>query len=165
MGENEQVLAKIRAAKEVKGLSYQDIVDLTEQNGEAVSLSTVKRVFAKESDIDDFRYSQTIRPIIRAVLGLNEETPDPIPSIEQANESYATIEGLKAVIALKSEMMEKLEADNQKKIDYLKQNIDDFRNATKWYKRVIVALGSVCLFFMIMVFIDLAIGTIGWFRY
>lgn len=167
MGEKQELLAKLRAAKEAKGLSYQDIVDITEENGEAISIATVKRVFAKDSDLEDFRYRQTVRPIVRAVLGMDEETEPPAetPTVQQSEKYYAEIEALKAVVDLKSTMLEKAEAEAQKKIDFLKQTLDDYKAANKWYKRVIAILGVICFCAMIGVVLDLAIGSIGWIRY
>lgn len=161
MSEKQELLEKLRIAKETKGLSYQDIVDITEENGEAVSLSTVKRIFQKDSDLDDFRYHQTVRPVIRAVLGMDEETEKPAaePTAEQAEQYYATIEGLKAVVDLKHEQLMALQRENdrltaemsdlkvdrkedikrhdeesQKKVDYLKRIVDDLQQSIKWYK-------------------------------
>lgn len=167
MGEMQELLAKLRAAKEAKELSYQDIVDITEENGEVVSLATVKRVFARDSNIEDFRYSQTIRPIIRAVLGMDEETEPPTerPTVQQSEQYYAEIVALKAVVELKSTMLEKAEQEAQKKIDFLKHTLDDYKAANKWYKRVIGFLGVICFLAMVAVIVDLAIGTIGWIRY
>lgn len=167
MGGKQELLAKLRAAKEVKGLSYQDIVDITEENGEAISIATVKRVFAKDSDLEDFRYRQTVRPIVRAVLGMDEATEPPAetPSLQQSEQYYAEIVALKAVVDLKSTMLEKAEAEAQKKIDFLKATLDDYKAANKWYKRVIAILGVICFLAMVAVILDLAIGTVGWIRY
>lgn len=101
----QNIMPKLREAKEVKHLSYQDIADITEANGEAVSLATIKRFFAKESDQTTFRYNQTTRPIIRAVLGMDEETEEPTSDPKQAEEYYATIEAMKAVIDYKHQQL------------------------------------------------------------
>ena len=113
----ENIIPKLREAKEVKGLSYQDITDITEENGEYVSVSSVKRVFAKDSDISSFRYNQTIRPIIRAVLGLDAETEEPTDDPKQAEEYYTTIEAMKAVIDFKHQQI----MDYAKEIESLKE--------------------------------------------
>ena len=73
MTEGLELMEKLREARKAKNLSYQDIVDITEANGEAVSPSTVRRIFQEEAKLEDFRYHQTVRPIIRAVLGMDEE--------------------------------------------------------------------------------------------
>jgi hypothetical protein len=113
----ENIIPKLREAKEAKGLSYQDITDITEENGEYVSVSSVKRVFAKDSDISSFRYNQTIRPIIRAVLGLDAETEEPTDDPKQAEEYYTTIEAMKAVIDFKHQQI----MDYAKEIESIKE--------------------------------------------
>lgn len=192
MSERQELLQKLRIAKDAKGLSYQDIVDITEENGEAVSLSTVKRIFQKDSNLDDFRYHQTVRPVVRAVLGMDEETEKPAekPSSEQAEQYYATIEGLKAVVDLKHEQITALQKENnrlaseladlkvdrkeqlaetksdyQKKIDHLKEEIVWYKGSLGWHKKIIVAMGLVCVAVLVALIIDLAVGDIGWIRY
>ena len=64
-------IEKLRKAKEQKGYTYQRIVDESEKLGNAVSLSTVKRVFApgaktrltvdRETAFPSFSDSSTIR--------------------------------------------------------------------------------------------------------
>ena len=192
MSEKQELLQKLRIARETKGLSYQDIVEITEENGEAVSLSTVKRIFQKDSDLDDFRYHQTVRPIIRAVLGMDEETEKPAaePTVEQAEQYYATIEGLKAVVDLKhtqlvslqkendrltselsdmkvdrKEQIAEVKADHQKKIDHLKDEITWYKESLKWHRWVMLILGVVVALAIIALIVDLSVGNIGWIRY
>lgn len=125
----ENIIPKLREAKEVKGLSYQDITDITEENGEYVSVSSVKRVFAKDSDVSNFRYNQTIRPIIRAVLGLDEETAEPTDDPNQPEEYYTTIEAMKAVLEFKHQQL----IESSKEIERLKEALqtanEDHRKA------------------------------------
>lgn len=164
MHKMQDVLAKLREAKEAKFLSYQAIVDITEQNGEAVSLSTVKRLFAKDADISDFRYHQTIRPVVRAVLGMDEDTelPADVPDQQQAEQYYTTIEAMKAVIDFKHEQLtertneverlkteikeiterhtkeiEELKSDAQRKIDHLKDQIAYLRSVNDRNAKII----------------------------
>lgn len=121
----ENIIPKLREAKEVKGLSYQDITDITEANGEYVSVSSVKRVFSKDADLSNFRYNQTIRPIIRAVLGLDAETEEPTDDPKQAEEYYTTIEAMKAVIDFKHQQLE----EYAKEIERLKEAIQKSEEA------------------------------------
>jgi chromosome segregation ATPase len=121
----ENIIPKLREAKEVKGLSYQDITDITEANGEYVSVSSVKRVFSKDADLSNFRYNQTIRPIIRAVLDLDAETEEPTNDPKQAEEYYTTIEAMKAVIDFKHQQLE----EYAKEIERLKEAIQKSEEA------------------------------------
>ena len=121
----ENIIPKLREAKEAKGLSYQDISDITEANGEYVSVSSVKRVFSKDADISNFRYNQTIRPIIRAVLGLDEETAEPTDDPNQPEEYYTTIEAMKAVIDFKHQQI----TEYAKEIEKLKETLQSLNEA------------------------------------
>lgn len=192
MAEGLELMEKLRDAKKAKNLSYQDIVDITEANGEAVSPSTVRRLFQEEAKLEDFRYHQTVRPIIRAVLGMDEETEKPAakPSAEQAEQYYATIEGLKAVVDLKHEQNTSLQkennrlaseladlkvdrkeqladtkADYQKKIDHLKEEISWYKESLKWHRWVMLILGIIVALAIIALIIDLSVGNFGWIRY
>lgn len=102
----ELVLRRLKIARKAKNLSYQDIVDGTEEMGAAVSLSSVKRVFAEESKASEFRYDTTLQPIIRFVLGVdsNEEPKD-------LEEAKAEVAGLSAVVDYKGAMLQKMEQE------------------------------------------------------
>lgn len=131
----DNIIEKLREAKEVKGLSYQDITDITEENGEYVSVSSVKRVFAKNSDISNFRYNQTIRPIVRAVLGLDEETAEPTDDPNQPEEYYTTIEAMKAVLEFKHQQL----TESAKEIERLKEAL---QAANEAHQRAIDTLAT-----------------------
>lgn len=122
-----EMLPKLREAKEAKGMSYQDISGITEENGEYVSVASVKRVFAKDADLSNFRYYQTIRPIIRAVLGLDAETQEPTDDPNQPEEYYTTIEAMKAVIDFKHQQL----VEYAKEIERLKEEIQSLRAASQ----------------------------------
>ena len=182
-----ELMSKLRDAKEAKNLSYQRIADLTEENGEAVSSTTVKRVFQKDSDLENFRYNNTIRPIVRAVLGMDEEQEPPAEIEPKQAEQFYTIEALKSVVDFKHQQIEiltaenerlksllsagsndavlKTESDAQKKIDYLKGIIDDLKNSIKWYKKAIAILAAIVGVVFVALLVDVFIGSIGWIRY
>lgn len=182
-----ELMSKLRDAKEAKNLSYQRIADLTEENGEAVSITTVKRVFQKDSDLENFRYNNTIRPIVRAVLGMDEEHEPPAENEPEQAEQFYTIEALKSVVDFKHQQIEiltaenerlksllsagsndavlKTESDAQKKIDYLKGIIDDLKNSIKWYKKAIAILAAIVGVVFVALLADVLIGSIGWIRY
>jgi chromosome segregation ATPase len=131
----ENIIPKLREAKEAKGLSYQDISDITERNGEYVSVSSVKRVFSKDADLSNFRYNQTIRPIIRAVLDLDAETEEPTDDPKQAEEYYTTIEAMKAVIDFKHQQIE----EYAREIEKLKEAI---RSAEEAHQRALSEIAA-----------------------
>ena len=65
-----EIVTKLKKVREEEGISYQRIVELVEQNGGYVSLSTVKRVFSEGSESYGFQYENTLKPIADAVLGI-----------------------------------------------------------------------------------------------
>ena len=78
MTNSKDVILKLKEVREEKGLSYADILDLMENNGDFVSKSTLSRVFAEGSEDIKFRYEDTIRPIAKALLDIEnlEETDE-----------------------------------------------------------------------------------------
>ena len=98
-----EIVSRLKTVRAEKGYSYQKIADMTEEIGEAVSLSTVKRVFAENGK--GFRWA-TIKPIATVLLGVGFETPEPDKKDpNQAQVYYAEIEALKALVEAKGEMI------------------------------------------------------------
>lgn len=171
----EAVLQQLKAARKTKGMSYQNIVDGTEELGMAVSLSSVKRVFADNSVAADFRWDTTLRPIARVVLGMDsDEEPQTL------EEARVEVNGLTAVVDYKDALIKKLEADlerahsghsntmashaesESRKIAYLREEIaiarkerDDARKTLKGYR--IATISTLCGFvvslFAVVVFL------------
>lgn len=123
-----KVVLRLKEAKEQKKMTCQDIVDACEAQNEAVSLSTVRRIFAKSSeDGPDFR-PYTINAIFRAVIctedvELTAAEEAALSDIEK--EVYTENAALKAVV----EMRDITITDLQQQIDTLKQEKDALENA------------------------------------
>lgn len=169
----EEVLRQLKLVRKARGISYQMIADGTEDLGMAVSLSSVKRVFAENSQACDFRYESTIRPIVRFVMGIDGDVGD----LETLEEAKANAVGLAAVVDYKDallnrveaelersrqehrEMVAKMEAAEERKIAYLQEEIKRAREAqlasdahmAKWRIAAILFLSLfvVSLFFLI----------------
>lgn len=159
----EEVLRQLKVVRKAKNISYQDIVDGTEEMGVAVSLSSVKRVFAEDSQASDFRYDSTIRPIVRFVMGIDSGLDD----LETYEEAKANAEGLAAVVDYKDalikrleselerareehrETIQKMEAAEERKIAYLREEIQRIREEKKtseiqmerWRTRTVLFIG------------------------
>lgn len=93
------ILRMKRVVQEQK-LSAQNIYDLLEAEGYHVSLNSIKRVFAEGSEHEHFRFHDTIQPISRILL-----------DIYGADTDNSEIEGLKAAIRVKDELIGKLERE------------------------------------------------------
>ena len=117
-----EIIQELKKVREENGLSYQKIVDLVAQNGEAVSLSTVKKVFDDGSESYGYQYENTIKPIADAVLG--------IYSTKSTEASATEADAMKAIIDYKSEKIIELQAalarceeSYKRRIDFLKGQI------------------------------------------
>lgn len=71
-----EIIIELKKVREEKGLSYNDILDLMEENGDYLSKSTLSRVFADGSEEVSFRYEETIRPIANALLDIERIEDD-----------------------------------------------------------------------------------------
>ena len=95
------IITTLKKVRQENGLSYQRIIELVEQNGEYVSMSTVKKVFEDGSETFGFQYERTLKPIADAVLGIYSDT---------AIVSEDEVAALKAIIQYKGERITELEA-------------------------------------------------------
>jgi len=116
-----EIITKLKKVREENGLSFQKIVELVEQNGGNVSLSTVKRVFEDGSESYGFQYENTLKPIADAVLGIYTESAAATPDEADA---------LKAIIDYKSDkiteltaQLERTEESYRQQLDFLKDQI------------------------------------------
>lgn len=117
------IITKLKAIREENGLSYQKIVEMVEQRGKYVSLSTVKRVFEDGSESYGFQYANTLKPIYEAVLGVYEPSQPDAITIDE-------VDALKAVVAYNSEQIKSMSAQleessklYEERIAFLKQQI------------------------------------------
>ncbi len=117
-----KVIQRLKEVRYQKGLTYQEIVDACEAQNDSVSLSTVKRIFAKGSeDGPDYR-TYTINAIFRAVIGTEEvelTAAEEAALTDTEKEVFTENAALKAVV----EMRDLTIADQQQQIETLKSEI------------------------------------------
>lgn len=164
MSQNHDLLDRLRTAKEQRHYTYQDIVDLTEQNGEAVSMTTVRRVFSEGAHLENFRFNQTVAPIVHALL---DEGNEPVETERAETAPVEEIERLKSELEQirqhEREVIEKAQEGVQNQIDNYLGNIIEERNAAyRWYKKAIVIIAILVCASLIL---DLAFGSVGLIRY
>ncbi len=116
-----EIISKLKKVREENGLSYQRIVELVEKNGEAVSLSTVKRVFEEGSESYGFQYENTLKPIADAVLGVYESSDTVTP--DEADALKAIIDYKSDRIAELQAQLERTEESYRRRLDFLKDQI------------------------------------------
>lgn len=138
MTNSKDVILKLKEVREEKGLSYNDILDLMEKNGDFLSKSTLSRVFAEGSEEIRFRYEDTIRPIANALLDIEtiEDTDNmdtkamktllkyKIQRIEELEQQVEHLEN--ALNKEKIKHHEKLDEERalyNRRVDFLKEQI------------------------------------------
>ena len=96
MIDTREIILKLKEVKNEKNLSLNDIVDLT---GNMVSRTTIQRVFSDGSENTSFRYDDTIRPLVKALLDMD--------TIEESDDMDT--KALKSLLKLKIQRIEELE--------------------------------------------------------
>ena len=102
MTNTHDIILKLKQVREEKGLSYTDVLNLMEENGDFLSKSTISRVFAEGSEETSFKYEETIRPIANALLD--------IETIEE--DDNMDIQAMKVLLKYKIQRIEELEHQN-----------------------------------------------------
>lgn len=112
-----EIIRNLKRVRAENGLSITEIVKLCEDNGEPVSDTTVKKVFADGSEALGFNYEITLKPIINALLGDHEETAETDMMISVAQFKEAKIKDLE-------QQMARMEDSYKRRIDFLKDQIE-----------------------------------------
>lgn len=139
MTNTRDIIIKLKEVRDEKGLSYNDILKLMEQNNDYLSKSTISRVFAEGSEEMSFKYEETIRPIANALLDIeNIEDDDNMDTkamksllkykLQRIEELEKKVEQLEAALDKEKiryhEKLDKERAQFDNRIDFLKNQID-----------------------------------------
>lgn len=112
-----EIIRNLKRVRTENGLSINEIVKLCEDNGEPVSETTVKKVFADGSEALGFNFDNTLKPIINALLGDHEETAETDMMISVAQFKEAKLKDLEAQMA-------RMEESYKRRIEFLKNQIE-----------------------------------------
>jgi transcriptional regulator with XRE-family HTH domain len=99
MTNTKDIILKLKEVRQEKGLSFNDILNLMENNGDYLSKSTLSRVFADGSENSSFKYEETIRPIANALLDI--ETIEDTDNMD--------VQAMKSLLKYKIRVIEDLE--------------------------------------------------------
>lgn len=99
MTNTKDIILKLKEVRQEKGLSFNDILNLMENNGDYLSKSTLSRVFADGSEDSSFKYEETIRPIANALLDI--ETIEDTDNMD--------VQAMKSLLKYKIRVIEDLE--------------------------------------------------------
>lgn len=120
---SQELIRQLKEIKRSNEITYPRIMERMEKNGKFVSLTTLRRVFAdnSESNADSFNYENTLLPIAEALLNV-EDLPTPADS-PHAKE----IDALKSVIHVQNEeiaRLHELKEHLESRITFLLEQID-----------------------------------------
>lgn len=149
-----EIIEKLKAVKEERGYSLQDIADMTEEAGCAVSLTTIKRVFSNNAKEQTFRYSKTIKPIADVLLDL-----DVAPGNDVKTD---VLELLSRQIAAMDEERKKREQEYASREEYLKSRIE---RSDRIIRTLSIILGAILTVVIVVLLVDTFSPNIGWLRY
>lgn len=139
MTKTKDIIIKLKEIRKEKGLSYGDILDLMEKNGDYLAKSTLSKLFSEGSEDLNFKYEETIRPIAKALLGIETiEVDDDMDiqamksllkfKIQRIEELEHQIELIKAQMDKEKikhhEKLEKEREASRKSIEFLKEQIN-----------------------------------------
>lgn len=121
------LILRLKRIKEEEQLSYSNILRMIEENGDHLGSATIARVFANGSENQNFRYYDTLKPIAKVLLKL-EEKEEGISDEEQATKDVALIKDMEYRMLLeKHESMKKRYEERVKyledRVEYLKEQV------------------------------------------
>ena len=157
-----ELIKRLKEARIQKEISYQAIVNKTEEMGCAVSLSSVRRVFTESNAPESFRYDDTLKPIACVVLGLDFEdatSPKEEFSENKVEEYFTEAQALRAIVEIKNTQIEELKdqladarASHQREVSELHKV---YQNGIKDRVNVVKSLVviTVCLSLIILILV------------
>ena len=125
----QEIVVKLKAVQAQQHLTVPQIKKMVEETGAFVSETTLRRVFAKNSEVEDsFSYENTLRPIAQALL--IEDTLSTADDVTRAK-----IESFEVILAQKNEIIEslrwqveKLKADHEQRCREYESRMDFLRD-------------------------------------
>ena len=122
LSSKQELIRQLKEAKKNGEITYPRILDRMERNGKYVSLSTLRRVFAdnSESSAASFSYETTLLPIAEVLLDMEDRPTEDGPFARE-------IDGLKAVIHCQNEELVKLQELKEhleKRVTFLLEQIE-----------------------------------------
>lgn len=133
-----ELVLRLQKLRVEKGLSYQAILEQCEARGEAISISTIKRVFSKGGEDSDYRYETTLLPLVHVLC--EAETEEPAAVAEQADTLQAMVDLQIQILAQK----DKIIAETQERMDIYKSALA----GTKQFNRALVIVLLVLAFIL-----------------
>ena len=118
-----ELIAELKELRKEKGITYQQIADMTEANGEAVSLSTIKMVFSNKFR-HDHDYKNVLKPIANVLIPPSDDDSLELKTLQTRLEyKDEIISQLQDRIAAKDQKHRDRETFLMEQIDFYKEQI------------------------------------------
>lgn len=139
MTNTKDLIIKLKEVREEKNLSFTDIMNLMESNGDYIAKSTLSRLFGEGSEELKFNYEDTLRPIAKALLDIEHIEDDDTMDIQamksllkykmnRITELEHQVSQLKTQLDKEQikyhQKLEKEREQHQRSIEFLKNQID-----------------------------------------
>ena len=120
----QEIIINLKSVKEQQNLSIPQIKQMVDETGTYISLTTLRRVFAENSETEDsFNYENTIRPIAQALL-INYGLSSDNELRRVRTEAYEAIfRHLNEEIDAMKRLMETMKTQYENRIAFLRQQI------------------------------------------
>lgn len=115
-----ELIEELKALRNEKGITYQEIADCTENNGEAVSLSTIKMVFSEKYH-HDHDYNKVLRPIANVLSPASDDDSLNVRILQ------TRLELKDEIINQLQERIKRKEARHLEKEELYKENLSFYR--------------------------------------
>ena len=117
------LILRLRRIKEQKHLSVSMIADMVKENGDHISDITITRVFTEGNEERNFRYYDTLQPIAKVLLKLDQEE-EGISDEEQATKDVALIKDMEYKILMEQNVkLEERVKYLEERVEYLKEQV------------------------------------------
>lgn len=105
-----EIITQLKQIKAERGLSFQRIVDMVEESGGSISMSTVRKIFSDGSEDFNYRYEDTIKPLVVALLDINK----PPEQGEDVSLVQHELDTLRMIVTFKEQTNQDLRAENNR---------------------------------------------------
>ena len=140
---SQDLIRQLKHAKEKGKMTYPAILEKMEQNGTFVSMSTLRRVFAanSEENAKNFNFESTLLPIAEAILNVGDIQSTCPSYMKEINNLHTVINVQDDEIAKLREINEHLEA----RVAFLLGQIELRDNRLDDKDKIIMRLVEKCL--------------------
>ena len=125
-----ELILKLKAIKEEKGLTNQDILDLVEANKDSVSPSSISRMFKEGGENRSYNFRATLQPISKAVLGVIEKE-------KVANMDDNILQAQLDALRLENQLNEGVIRNLQSELDLERRKVQHLQNEVERYGKML----------------------------